>query len=88
MKNQNDSISRNQLKERQFARLFDEIDDEMTLLVAEAKFNFATCKIDENTLILALAYINDTKNIVNVLKNRINLLMKTTNFGNTPNFSP
>ena len=66
------------LKNRAFARIFEGIDDELAILTATAKFNHTTCKTDQNTLNLTLAYIEDTKKLVNLLKNRVNLLMQTT----------
>ena len=65
-------------KERAFQRIFEGIEDEIAILTASAKFNFTTCKTDENTLKLTLAYIEDTKELIGLLKNRINLLMETT----------
>jgi len=65
-------------KERGFQRIFEGIEDEIVILTANAKFYFTTCKTDENTLKLTLAYIEDTKKLVELLKKRINLLMETT----------
>lgn len=78
MENKNTQITKNQFKDRQFTRIFEEIDDEITLLTANAKFNHATCKTDENTLKITLAYIEDTEKLVTLLKNRMNLLMQIT----------
>ena len=65
-------------KETEFQRIFEGIEDEIAILTANAKFYFTTCKTDENTLKLTLAYIEDTKKLIEFLKNRINLLMETT----------
>jgi hypothetical protein len=65
-------------KERQFQRIFEAIEDEIAILTANAKFNHTTCKTDANTLKLTLAYIEDTTKLVELLKNRISLLMETT----------
>jgi len=78
MENKNTQFSKNQFKTREFTRLFQEIDDEITILTATAKFNHTTCKTDKNTLNLTLSYIEDTKKLVTLLKNRVNLLMQTT----------
>ncbi len=78
MENKNTQLTKNQLKYRQFTRIFQGIDDEIAILTANAKFNHATCKTDQNTLKLTLAYIDDTKKLVALLKNRMNLLMQTT----------
>ncbi|MGD6811075.1 MAG: hypothetical protein ACQCN3_15385 [Candidatus Bathyarchaeia archaeon] len=78
MENENTQLPKNQFKNREFTRIFQEIDDEITILTATAKFNHTTCKTDKNTLNLTLAYIDDTKKLVTLLKNRMNLLMQTT----------
>jgi hypothetical protein len=69
---------KSEFKEREFTRIFEGLDDEIAILTANAKFNRTTCKFDETTLKLTLAYIEDTTKLVTVLKNRINLLMQTT----------
>lgn len=58
--------------------MFEGIEDEIVIITASAKFNFAICKTDEKTLKLTFAYIEDTKKLIGLLKNRINLLMDTT----------
>ncbi len=78
MKNDNQSSEKSGFKERAFQRIFEGIDDEIAILSANAKFNYTTCKTDENTLKLTLAYIEDTERIVEVLKNRITLLIENT----------
>lgn len=78
LKNEKTQLTKDQLKNRQVTRIFEEIDDELNLLVAESKFNFSTCKISDKTLALTLYYIEDTKKLCNILKTRINLLMETT----------
>jgi hypothetical protein len=78
MENENTQLSKNQFKTREFTRIFQEIDDEITILTATANFNHVTCKTDLNTLRLTLAYIDDTKKLVTVLKSRMNLLIQTT----------
>ncbi|MCW4023470.1 MAG: hypothetical protein NWF01_00330 [Candidatus Bathyarchaeota archaeon] len=76
--NNQQQTQNNLFKERQVARIFEEIDDELKLLTASAKFNFATCKTDQNTLNLTLAYIEDTKKLISILKNRVTLLTQIT----------
>ena len=78
MKNDNQSSEKRAFKERAFRRIFEGIEDEIAILTANAKFNYTTCKTDENTLKLSLAYIEDTAKLVAVLKNRINLLIENT----------
>ena len=69
---------RSAFTEREIERMFEGIRDEIAILIATAKFNYTTCKIDQNTLALTLAYVDDTEKLVNLLKNRINLLIDTT----------
>ena len=66
-----------EFKQRQLQKIFQEIDDEIAILTATAKFNHTTCKTDTNSLKLTLAYIEDTTKLVKVLKNRIKLLIET-----------
>jgi len=56
-------------KEREFQRIFEGIEDELAILTANAKFYYTTSKTDENTLKLTLAYIDDTKKLIELLKN-------------------
>ena len=78
MQKGNQTPEKTLFKEREFQRIFEAIEDEIAILTANAKFYFTTCKTDENTLKLTLAYIEDTKKIIELLKNRMNLLMETT----------
>lgn len=65
-------------KEREFQHIFEGIEDEIAILTATVKFNFTICKSDKNTLKLTLAYIEDPQKLIELLKNRMNLLMETT----------
>ena len=66
-------------KERQLQRIFQGIEDEIAIiLTATAKFNYTTCKTDTINLKLTLAYIEDTTKLLQVLKNRINLIANAT----------
>ena len=62
------------IKQREQQRIFDPIDDEITLLTANAKYNYTTCKIDQKILNLTLDYIKDTEKVLVILKARMNLL--------------
>jgi hypothetical protein len=64
-------------KERTFQRIFEGIEDEIAILTATAKFNFTTCKTDQKILNVTLAYIDDTKKLITLLKARMNLLQET-----------
>ena len=66
------------IKQREQQRIFDPIDDEITLITANTKYNYTTCKINQTTLNLTLDYLEDTKKILNLLKARINILQETT----------
>lgn len=63
-------------KEREITRAFEPIDDEITLMTASAKFNYTTCKTDEKTLNITLAYIEDTKKMLSILKARMSLIQE------------
>ncbi len=65
-------------KQNQIQKIFQEINDEIAILTATAKYDHTTCKTDIITLKLTLAYIEDTTKIAELLKNRINLLIETT----------
>jgi hypothetical protein len=69
---------KSEFKEREVTRLFEGIEDEINLITASAKFSHTTCKMDEKSLKLVLAYIDDTKKLTGLLKNRISLLMENT----------
>jgi len=73
-----DLISREKMKEKQLIRIFEDIDGEIALITATAKFDFNLRKTTENDLKLKLAYIEDTVKLVELLRNRISLLWKTT----------
>lgn len=66
------------IKQHQLQKIFQELNDELAIIAATAKFNHTTCKTDTNQLKLTLDYIEDTTKLVNVLKNRLNLLIQTT----------
>ncbi len=63
-------------KQRKLQRIFQETQEEILLLTATAKFNHTTCKTDDTQLKLTLAYIDDTKKLIQVLQNRINLIIE------------
>ncbi len=65
------------IKQREFTRIFEPIDDEISLMTAQAKFNYTTCKNDEKTLNLTLSYIEDTKKLLIMLKARMSLLQES-----------
>jgi hypothetical protein len=65
-------------KTREINRVFEAIEDEITLITANAQFKYTTCKTDQTALKLTLAYIDDTKKIINMLKARMNLLQEAT----------
>lgn len=74
----NPQAQNQQLRTHQIQKVFQGIDDEIAILTATAKFNQLTCKTDANSLTLTLAYIEDTKRLATVLKNRITLLTEAT----------
>jgi hypothetical protein len=78
MANANAWLESAQLKEKELTKIFEHIDDEIALIIASAKFNFTTRKTSEKDLKIVLAYIEDTKKIVQILKSRMSLLSETT----------
>jgi hypothetical protein len=76
---ENTTENKNDLKNRQLTRIFNEINDEIALLTATAKFNYTTCKTDQQNLNVTLDYIEDTKKLATILKTRIKLLIQATN---------
>jgi hypothetical protein len=74
----NNQPQKEEFKQRQLQKIFQEIEDEIAILTATAKFNHTTCKTDTTNLKLTLAYIEDTTRLVAVLKSRINLLIEAT----------
>jgi hypothetical protein len=78
LQGENGPPDENQFRQREFSHMFEEINDEIALITANAKFNFTTCKINGNTLKLTLAYLEDTKKLVEILKERIKLLSEAT----------
>ena len=67
-----------QLKERELTKIFENINEEIALITASAKFNFTIRKTSEKDLKITLAYIEDTKKIVQILKFRMTLLSEAT----------
>jgi hypothetical protein len=67
-----------QLKERELTKIFENITEEIALITASAKFNFTIRKTSEKDLKITLAYIEDTKKIVQILKFRMTLLSEAT----------
>jgi hypothetical protein len=67
-----------QVKEKEITKIFQNIDEEIALITASAKFNFTIRKTSEKDLKILLAYIEDTKKIAQILKSRISLLSKNT----------
>jgi hypothetical protein len=74
----NDCLERTNLKERELARIFNNIDDEIALITANAKFNFTIQKTTELDLKIMLSYIEDTQKLVELLKVRMSLLSAAT----------
>jgi hypothetical protein len=78
MENNNQTSEKAAFKQRTIQRIFEGIEDEIAILTANAKFNHTTCKTDQNTLKITLAYIEDTAKLAAVLKKRISLLIENT----------
>lgn len=67
-----------QLKEREIAKIFENIKEELALITANAKLNFAMRKTSEKDLKIVLAYIEDTAKLVDLLRSRLSLLSENT----------
>ncbi|HTY74805.1 MAG TPA: hypothetical protein VMD05_04485 [Candidatus Nanoarchaeia archaeon] len=74
----NGTINKEILKEKEITHLFQEIEEEIALIAASARFEFNLRKTTEKELELKLAYVEDTLNLMKILKTRMNLLWKTT----------
>ena len=72
-----DTINKEKLKTKEITRIFANIEEKIALITASAKFAFNRRKTTEKELELKLAYIQDTANIVKILKTRTSLLWKT-----------
>jgi hypothetical protein len=64
---------------KKLTQIFQDLEGEIALLTATAKFEYATNKITENDLKLKLAYIEDTKKLAAILKTRIARLREAIN---------
>ncbi len=78
MANDNVQLEPAQLKGRELTKIFENLDDEIALITASAKFNFTIRKTNEKNFNITLAYIEDTKKIVQILKFRMTLLSEAT----------
>ena len=72
------AINREKLKEKEIAHIFEDIEGEIALITASAKFDFNIRKTTEKELALKLAYVEDTIKLAKILKTRIKLLWETT----------
>lgn len=66
-----------QLKERELSKIFENITEELALITASVKFNFAMRKTSEKDLKIVLAYIEDTAKLVGLLRSRLILLSES-----------
>jgi hypothetical protein len=73
-----ETLNKEKLKERELIRMFEPIEDEMGLIQASAKFNYTINKTPEKETQIILAYTDDTKKLVQVLKKRVKLLLDVT----------
>lgn len=76
--NDNAWFESTQLKERELSKIFENIKEELALITASVKFNFATRKTSEKDLKIVLAYIEDTEKLVDLLRSRLSLLSENT----------
>ncbi len=73
------AIEKTKLRNKQLTDLFNSLQDEITLIKVSAKFDLNLNKISEKEYRIKTAYIEDTKKIAELLKERMKLLWETTN---------
>jgi len=73
-----ENLTKENLKKRELIRMFEPIDGEMSLIEANAKFNYTINKTPEKETKIILAFTEDTKQLVHILKKRIKLLLDAT----------
>jgi hypothetical protein len=73
-----ETLNKEKLKERELIRMFEPIEGEMGLIQASAKFNYTINKTPEKETQIILAYTDDTKKLVQILKKRIKVLLDAT----------
>lgn len=73
-----DIITQEKLKERELIRMFEPIEGEMGLIEASAKFNYTINKTPEKETKIILAFTDDTEKLIQILKERIKLLLDAT----------
>jgi hypothetical protein len=67
-----------QLKERRLSKIFEDLEGEIALMAANAKFIYNIRKSNETELKIIVAYIEDTKTLFKILKTRMTLLSEAT----------
>jgi len=73
-----ESLTKEKLKEREIARMFEPIEGEMGLIEANAKFNHTINKTPEKETKVILAFAADTQQFIRILKERMKLLQDVT----------
>ena len=70
-----EALTKEKIKERELIRMFEPIEGEMSLIEANAKFNYTINKTPEKETKIILAYAEDTEHLARILRERIKLLM-------------
>jgi hypothetical protein len=78
MKEMADALTKEKLKERELMRMFEPIEDEMGLIEANVKFNYAINKTPEKETQIILAFTDDTEKLIEILKKRVKILLDAT----------
>jgi hypothetical protein len=73
-----ETLTKEKLKERELIRMFEPINGEMSLIEANAKFNYTINKTSEKETQIILAFTDDTEKLVRLLKKRVGLLLDAT----------
>lgn len=72
-----------QLKDREQGRYFEDLEAEISLMAANAKFNYRLRKRNKTDLKIIVANIDDMKRLFAVLKTRMNFLSETTSWSSS-----
>ena len=73
-----ETLTKEMLKKRELMRMFEPVEGEMSLIEANAKFNYTINKTPEKETKIILAFTEDTVRLVRVLKDRMKLLLDAT----------
>jgi hypothetical protein len=73
-----ETLTKEDLKKRQLVRMFEPIEGEMSLIEACVKFNYTINKTPQKETKIMLAFAEDTEQLIQILKERVKLLLDVT----------